>query len=132
MEKANWETGGQQVGRERQNLVGCAPGVGKASPKVPGCGGRHGGVLPRQNSLHRGRHFGAERGQVSNLQGNVCGRKREQGDTHENGEREGGLQGSGGEGGKGGGFRQGRAWEGDLGLGLCESQAFRRKWRRGW
>ena len=25
-----------------------------------------------------------------------------------------------------------RAWEGDLGLGLRERQAFRRKWRRGW
>lgn len=32
-----------------------------------------GEVLPRQNPLHRGRHFGAERGQVSILQGNVCG-----------------------------------------------------------
>lgn len=95
--KRQTETGGQQVGRERQNLVSCAPGVGKASPKVPGCGGRCGGVLPRQNPLHRGRHFGAERCQVSNLQGNVCGRKREQGDTHEDGERAGGLQGRQGE-----------------------------------
>ena len=56
-----------------------------------------GEVLPRQNPLHRGRHFGAERGQVSILQGNVCGRKREQGGTHEDGERAGGLQGRGGE-----------------------------------
>lgn len=136
--KINSEGGERQTGsgratggREKQNLVGCAPGTGEGLAQSARLWG-----VAQAEPLPRGRCSGAERGQVSNLQGNagslsVGGRESRGTHTARWGERREDCRGE--DESKDGKAASGRGgvWEGDLCLGLLRRQPFRGRWREG-
>lgn len=132
-ERGERQTGSGRAtgGREKQNLVGCAPGTGEGLAQSARLWG-----VAQAEPLPRGRRSGAERGQVSNLQGNagsLSAGGRESRGTHTArwGERREDCRGE--DESKDGKAASGRGgvWEGDLGLGLLRRQPFRGRWRGG-
>lgn len=119
------------MGRERQNLVGCALGVGKASPKVPGCGGRCGGrFCPGRTPSTEGDTLVLREARSASCKEMSAGGRESRGTHTKMGREQEDCRGEEGSEEREEASGRAGAWEGDLGLGFRERQAFRLKWRR--